>query len=280
MKIGILTYPLSSNYGGILQNYALQQVLKSMGHEVYTIDWFDDKGYSSFVTHLVRWIGRCAKRYILHNEVPVAWNTQISEEVVSSMTQYLKDFISNNISTTRRVHVSGLYEIDFEYQFDVYIVGSDQVWNLNCMPTSFLSFVNRDGVKKIFYAASGGNKLWVEDGNMIKTCKNLVESFCAVSVREHYLQGISNRYLGINASLVLDPTLLLEKQFYFALADANRVNDGRYVFAYWLDSDSNKKEIANCLGARLGAKVIDSGVPYLYGINISDNEEYAIIPPI
>ena len=39
MKIGILTQPLRNNYGGLLQNYALQQVLKGMGHEVETIDW-------------------------------------------------------------------------------------------------------------------------------------------------------------------------------------------------------------------------------------------------
>ena len=38
MKIGILTQPLHNNYGGLLQNYALQQVLKGMGHEVKTID--------------------------------------------------------------------------------------------------------------------------------------------------------------------------------------------------------------------------------------------------
>src|SRR5690554_5182174 len=38
MKIGIITHPVIYNYGGILQNYALQQVLKDMGHEVYTID--------------------------------------------------------------------------------------------------------------------------------------------------------------------------------------------------------------------------------------------------
>lgn len=38
MKIGIITQPLQNNYGGILQNYALQDVLKKMGHEVITID--------------------------------------------------------------------------------------------------------------------------------------------------------------------------------------------------------------------------------------------------
>jgi len=42
MKIGILTQPLLNNYGGLLQNYALQQVLKGMGHEAETIDWFPE----------------------------------------------------------------------------------------------------------------------------------------------------------------------------------------------------------------------------------------------
>ena len=39
MKIGILTQALQSNYGGIVQNYALQQVLIGAGHKVETIDW-------------------------------------------------------------------------------------------------------------------------------------------------------------------------------------------------------------------------------------------------
>lgn len=39
MKIGILTQPLHANYGGLLQNYALQQTLIRAGHEVETIDW-------------------------------------------------------------------------------------------------------------------------------------------------------------------------------------------------------------------------------------------------
>ena len=38
MKIGILTQPLQNNYGGLLQNYALQQVLIRAGHEVETLD--------------------------------------------------------------------------------------------------------------------------------------------------------------------------------------------------------------------------------------------------
>jgi hypothetical protein len=38
MKIGILTQPLQNNYGGLLQNYALQKVLRGLGHEVYTIN--------------------------------------------------------------------------------------------------------------------------------------------------------------------------------------------------------------------------------------------------
>ena len=39
MRIGIVTQPLKANYGGVIQNWALQQVLKKMGHEPITIDY-------------------------------------------------------------------------------------------------------------------------------------------------------------------------------------------------------------------------------------------------
>ena len=45
MKIGILTQPLHNNYGGLLQNYALQQVLMGMGHEVQTVDWMAESSW-------------------------------------------------------------------------------------------------------------------------------------------------------------------------------------------------------------------------------------------
>ena len=46
MKVAIVTQPLMANYGGILQNYALQQVLKQLGHEPVTIDWLPTAGCS------------------------------------------------------------------------------------------------------------------------------------------------------------------------------------------------------------------------------------------
>ena len=62
MKIGILTQPLHSNYGGLLQNYALQQTLVRAGHEVETIDWGGGSGLRAMLYRM--------KERVLHAFLP------------------------------------------------------------------------------------------------------------------------------------------------------------------------------------------------------------------
>ena len=131
MKIAILTLPLHSNYGGIIQNYALQTVLKRMGHEVYTIDC--DKSVTVYQDNNFRY--KVKKK--LQSIRSLYTNTIKRFELIS--------FIRNNINTTSK----SIYKInhvdDLNIFFDSVIVGSDQVWrpsyvNPN-LETYFLSFI-------------------------------------------------------------------------------------------------------------------------------------------
>ena len=69
MKIGVFTLPLENNYGGNLQNFALQQVLKEMGHEVVTIDWHRKKEYGSFARQFIGYIHRLYSHYIKKEKI-------------------------------------------------------------------------------------------------------------------------------------------------------------------------------------------------------------------
>jgi hypothetical protein len=58
MKIGILTQALRVNYGCLMQNYALQQTLKKMGHEPITVDFSFRYKYDNYFRQLLGWVNR------------------------------------------------------------------------------------------------------------------------------------------------------------------------------------------------------------------------------
>ena len=119
MRIGILTQPLKCNYGGIIQNFALQSVLKRMGHDVWTID-IDNLTWShwlkvNFKILILKFLGR--ELTFLTN--PYKKNKK---------ERPLRKFVKYNISITKpRTYTYDRCIVD-KYKMDCIIVGSDQVW--------------------------------------------------------------------------------------------------------------------------------------------------------
>ena len=100
MKIGILTLPLEFNYGGILQAFALQTVLKSLGHEVYTIDRHDYNKYKSLTHHVKGYIHRLILRVLYKKNVSIQWNPYMTQEEKDIVGANIKPFINKHITLT------------------------------------------------------------------------------------------------------------------------------------------------------------------------------------
>ena len=85
MRIGILTLPLHNNYGGILQAYALQKVLKDMGHAPVVLDNSRMLSLPLF-TKWYRYAVRLAKNILLKSNLTVrydrAHNYPITKEFI------------------------------------------------------------------------------------------------------------------------------------------------------------------------------------------------------
>lgn len=245
MKIGILTHPLSTNYGGLLQNYALQMVLKQLGHTPITFNYKHElpchvKGLS--------FVKRVARR-IKGERIPLrAWPTKKETDIIS---QNISPFIINNISTTPCVGFSELRKLSV-IDHDVLIVGSDQVWRADRGHVEryfFSDFVNLD-IPKIAYAASMGVEKWSFSRKETDLCRELVKKFCAVSVREENAVELCRQYLGVDATCVLDPTLLLKKENYESLIlDNPPMSSCNSMMVYILDrsvvKDGIVKNVAN-----------------------------------
>jgi len=254
MKIGIITHPVIYNYGGILQNYALQQVLKDMGHEVYTIDRLPK-------TKLIIKILSVGKRALLKltgKKVKLrSWQTQKESDIINKNT---RGFVKKYIQTTSSIFTdTEIKKIHKKYDFDAYIVGSDQVWRRNDAHGNndeFLAFLkNNNQVKKIAYSASFGVSEWEFNGEETKRFQKLAQLFDAISVREDAGVGLCKNYLNVEAQHLVDPTMLLTKEKFISLVEKEKTqkNEGS-LFCYVLDRNKDKNQIINEIGKKLELK--------------------------
>ena len=236
MEIGILTLPLHSNYGGILQAYALQKALKRMGYEAILI-----KENNKFKLPLWKkpftYSKRVLCKYILKRKDAI---DIFYEQKREELRQNTRIFIDKNIQTK-----------DFSYvkknkrDFEAIIVGSDQVWRpkyCKNIERMYLSFAKNWKIKRIAYAASFGTDEWEYTGKQTKNCKNLLKLFDAVSVREKSGVELCKKHFDTNAVQVLDPTMLLDVSHYISLIEKEKVEKSAgNLFVYIL----NKNEVAN-----------------------------------
>lgn len=281
MKVGILTLPLHTNYGGILQAYALQTVLERMGHEVVVLQ----NGYDGIVRYPFYkmpfiW-GKRFFGFFKGRHLPVFLESRKKQEL-PIITQHTKEFIRTYIHTC---HVSRLSEIP-ALGLDAIVVGSDQIWRRDYfrriwkaeITDAYLGFMSGREIKRIAYAVSFGKKSWDYSQEETAACSALAQSFNAISVREDSAVDLCQRYLGVKAEHVLDPTLLLSRQDYIDLIQKANVspNSGK-LFAYILDKTSGKTAFVNRVAEKSRTK------PYYIdcvSVDYSKPIEKRIVPPV
>lgn len=256
MKIGILTQPLLNNYGGVLQNYALQHVLKRLGHKVETVDW-----RPIVPSPFVMWLWR-NKNTFMHFfdksiEIPRYQLTNIEQAVVSQNTNY---FIHHYIDVCPTlVRTPEMFnDVDRQFNYDCYVIGSDQCWRpcYNSMLQSmFLDFCKTRNVMRVAYAASFGSSQWEYSDEMTRSCSALAKLFDLITVREKSGVSLCREYLGVDSIHVLDPTLLLSKDDYEALVNKeNEKKNKGTLFHYILDPSEQKKSLIELIALENGLK--------------------------
>lgn len=258
-SIGILTQPLNNNYGGLLQNFALQQVLLSLGHSPITlsISFPVRRRYYQFLRSL---FANVYKTLFLGRKLGSLIPFVPRKEDVYIVNKNTLGFIERCIKTTESLKISRLNQEDFLRDFDSFIVGSDQVWRPSYSPrltTFFLDFLPEGyAQKRIAYAASFGVANWEYNSKKTRVCKDLVSRFDAISVRERSGVKLCKENFGVNVTHVLDPTLLLDKKSYVELTKGfERADNGRSLLVYVLDMNRDKKNIIDRIAKRLNLSV-------------------------
>jgi len=242
MKIVILTHTLNNNYGGLLQAFALQTVLKRMGHDTVTARF----SVCCFKLRIIRFISYFIRRYLLGNL------SQNAERKISVHTSRFVDTYMDTIDyfggKTRPV--PGVLKL-----YDAIVVGSDQVWRPAYMhvPAYFLDFTKDEKMKRIAYAASFGQDNWGEfSPALTRKCALYAKRFDAISVREDSAVKLCKEKLGVDALHLLDPTLLLDKEEYIRLADQEYpIVREKILMSYILDRSEDKRKITELLSHSL-----------------------------
>jgi hypothetical protein len=230
MKIGTTTFTWVENYGAALQAHALQRFLQDRGHDVHIINF----RISFEPTGIRRWLGRnltaCEKK----------WKTYLFDR-----------FRRMHMTFTPETFRSAEDLSAIKDRFELLITGSDQVWNPKWLAQfeglfelCFLSFGGAK-TRRISYAASiGHSDLRTIKDEWQELMAERLKAIHAISVREKsgvtLIEQLAHRSDAVH---VVDPTLLLERSHYDALAGRTR-KAKQAVFSYMLHGMENDAEPA------------------------------------
>lgn len=268
-KIGIITEALGFNYGAVLQNWALQQTLISLGKNPITIKHNGvsrgDRVRRGFRDVLVRTVKHVIFSPTRHY-IKFPWDR--------SPYKHLHKFVRNHIQRTDYQSLRNSAVIS-KFKIDKIVVGSDQVWrpmyngkHLQSMYCSFMEYNHR--IPIISYAASFGVSNWEYSEAETNMAQKEVKKFTAISVREESAIALCKEYLHRDAIQVLDPTLLISDDKYKTLIAAKDVKSlpNKFVGVYILDLSDDKKRFVEAVCQQLGLMPYYFGNPNVDGKNV------------
>lgn len=249
-RIGIITIHKIYNYGSVLQAYALQVVCESLGYVVEVIDYkFPNEFHQSK-------FGNRRDPRLSFNEKLIKllflWKLFLQHK-------HIQKFVYKFLNLSKDEYLSPQQLKRNPPVYDIYMTGSDQVWNPRycCGDTSFLlDFV--EGAKKISYSASIGSS--DIDKTYYDIYSVLLEKYAYISVREQSGKSLIERFIRKKVDVVLDPTLLLTAEQWNRIATNKRLIKSKYILCYFLNYSFNAfpyvYELAEYMQKEMGCSIV------------------------
>lgn len=264
--VGMMTSEESflNNYGAALQGYALQRTIRGLGYEPKIIRYngYGPKRRFGWIKDIIKKVLRVKKGQLTKEQkdrleylksVSEAHKDEIEKRTVCFQTfqDETMQFYSSERMTWEKLKKN-------PPQFDIYVCGSDQIWNPVfhggiCDRGYFLDFAPADR-KRIAYAPSLGTDYLPE------TCKNemkmLIDKMCAVAVREEKGAELLTDLMGRRIDTVLDPTLLLSKEEWLEVARVPENIPEKYILCYRFSDNPETLSAVKELSHRTGLPVV------------------------
>lgn len=245
MKIGKITLDGYFNYGNVLQNYALRQVLLQYADVVDCL-WHEQDKF--LVRTWYKWSWKEPIKWILnyHGYRDKIFSDIHGMEIVRQGR--IKEWCDRYIGIKKVMDLSTVAD-----DYDYFVVGSDQVWNpyFSNLQHCFLSFASPE--KRIAYAASiSCPTIPVEKHTLYKKGFSEMKS---ISMREQQGADIVKEFSGRDVPVVVDPTLLLTPDDWCKVSRKPAWFHGEdYILTYFL---GKRPEVVKCLEKETGLKVIN-----------------------
>lgn len=269
MKIGIVTYVKCDNYGAELQAFALQWKLNSLGYDAEVINLekrnIDMKRNPDVILGAIKQRFKQEGVFAIVSIVRKFLETKkrITDEDKYKAINENKHKLFENFFENKVRHSEKYYSLDeisnaTDLKYDVYIAGSDQIWNYihtDRLDVYFLMFANKFKAKKISYAASVS--IYDIPKKWRAAYKTYFENIDVLSVRELHGAELVSKYSNKKAEVVLDPTFLLTKEDWVREVANDCGIEGDYLLIYTLSGSPHIRKMAHDIARRLNLKVVN-----------------------
>lgn len=215
-----LTFHRTTNFGAVFQTYALQKALESIGIISEVLDYRNPTIENRYKKPGLKYY------FNLKNLLKIL----LKNSFVRDNRANFNDFASRFIRISKKKYVPSDISLSNE-AYKYFIVGSDQVWNPDCMgkdPNYLLHFVN-NGIRNAYAASFGFSSL---DDSLKDWFMEDLSKFSHISLREYTGNTVLRSILNKNAPIVLDPTLLLSKEWINIAESIPRLISEDYVVVY------------------------------------------------
>ena len=248
MRVGIVTFHCSYNFGSALQAYALREQLKSLGHEAQIID-YRSRNYRFYK------LFRFARPKDMFNNLLTLRKNILRRH---SFERFIFEVLSPTARSYSYKNEKNMTEL--ADSFDCFVCGSDQIWNLDCtggpVGPFFLDFAGDK--RRVAYAPSLAHTSF-NPNNYTELIKRYIgeqlDRFYAISVRELSTVPIFQSLTSNEIDVCLDPTLLLNGEEYKAIVSKAPI-EGSFIFAYMLEESPSVIEQAERVAKEFGDRIV------------------------
>lgn len=242
MKIGILTFHDAHNYGAALQAFALQEYIKSKGHEVFFLDY-----HLNYVNKYYRWFNL---------------SKIIRKNVLAGLKEFVrlplrrKRYKMFNLFIEKNFHLLQVEKTGLDKKLDLLIVGSDQLWNY-VLTGGFnnLYWGNIPGYTKPMITYAISMEVQPADDIIKDKIKKCIKNFDGISVRENTLRKTLQPLTNKEIRLCLDPTMLVSIDIWNKVVSSPIIKDP-YVLLYQVRSSKTAEIIASKIADMYKCKVV------------------------
>lgn len=243
-KIGIITTYFATNYGAMLQPFAMKKTLEQMGYDVEMIRYCQSRVWSVYNPFSKDKMFRRNVGAMIFHWLTLPW--QLVKRNV--FYKYMERCVSGRG-----------FDDTVDKGKDYYIFGSDQIWNPAVTDgfddVYFGNFETKKGAKKIAYAASAEDIPYTVDN--IEYLKRNLSGFDSIAVREKQLAEQLYLNTGIEGiQTVIDPTLLLNPSQYEEIGSIDPLKGEKYVLFYKIRNSMSFAEKVYEYACSIGAKML------------------------